>query len=401
MRLPLTCLLTTLALAPALRAADDPKPAPPAEQLAALKRDMDAANKEARASLEKAKTQEEVNQGWKSLQARCAPFLVRAVELAERHPDDPAALDALTFVLGDSPLGYTDETAAPIERTYALLTERYVASDRLTPRCVRMVDRYTLSSASPEPLLRAILAKNPSRDVRGIACLQLGRVVDYQAGFARMMGDPDAAKRLAFLRPAVLSYLKTIDYDAAERESEGLLERTAREFGDVKSPFGDATLGEVAGGKLFRKRNLLVGKPVPALEGDDVDGKPFKLSDYRGKVVALVFWASWCGPCMAMVPQERTLVRRLEGKPFALVGVNGDEDRPKAKAAMDKEQMTWPSFFDGKVGRGPIAVKWGISSWPTVIVLDAQGVIRHVDPERSKLGELVDALLAEVDAGKK
>lgn len=130
-----------------------------------------------------------------------------------------------------------------------------------------------------------------------------------------------------------------------------------------------------------------------------LDGR--SLGDFRGRKVALVFWASWCGPCMAMVPQERALVKRLEGKPFALVGVNGDEDRPKAKAAMDKEQMTWPSFFDGKVGRGPVAVKWGVSSWPTVIVLDARGVIRHVDPDRSKLDELIDALLAEMDAGKK
>jgi thiol-disulfide isomerase/thioredoxin len=398
MRLPLTCLLTTLA--PALRAADDPKPAPPAEQLAALKRDLDAAYKEVMNSVSDTKDQAEINKAWKDLYARGAPYLRRAVELAERHPDDPAALDALTFVL-TGPLGYTDETAAPIERTYALLIERYAGSDKLSPRCVQMAGRYAISSTAPEPLLRAILTKNPSRDVRGDACLQLARVVDYQAGFVRTLRDPDKAPRLTFLRPAVRDYLKTIDPDAAERESEELLERTAREFGDVKSPTGDATLGEVAGGKLFRKRNLLVGKPVPALEGDDVDGKPFKLSDYRGKVVALVFWASWCGPCMAMVPQERALVKRLEGKPFALVGVNGDEDRPKAKAAMDKEQMTWPSFFDGKVGRGPVAVKWGVSSWPTVIVLDARGVIRHVDPDRSKLDELIDALLAEMDAGKK
>ena len=70
-----------------------------------------------------------------------------------------------------------------------------------------MVDRYAISSTSPEPLLRAILAKNPSRDVRGIACLELARAVEYQAGFVRVLHNPDQAKQLAFLRPAVRDYL--------------------------------------------------------------------------------------------------------------------------------------------------------------------------------------------------
>ncbi len=55
--------------------------------------------------------------------------------------------------------------------------------------------------------------------------------------------------------------------------------------------------------------NLVVGKPAPEIEGADMDGKPFKLSDYKGKVVVLVFWGTWCGPCMAQVPHERELVQ--------------------------------------------------------------------------------------------
>jgi hypothetical protein len=78
-----------------------------------------------------------------------------------------------------------------------------------------------------------------------------------------------------------------------------------------------------------------------------------------------------------MYPHERSLVKKLEGKPFALVGVNSDPDKAELKKAMEKENITWRSFFDGgKIG-GPIATRWAIEGWPTLYVIDHKGVIRH------------------------
>ena len=63
---------------------------------------------------------------------------------------------------------------------------------------------------------------------------------------------------------------------------------------------------------------------APDIEGDDFDGTRFKLSDYRGKVVAVSFWASWCKPCRELIPHERAIVERFQGRNFVLLGVNID-----------------------------------------------------------------------------
>ena len=121
------------------------------------------------------------------------------------------------------------------------------------------------------------------------------------------------------------------------------------------------TLGQEAADRLDVMLNLAVGRPAPEIEGVDMDGKPLRLSDYKGKVVVLVFWGTWCGPCMALVPQERELVERLKDQPFALLGVDCEENKDTAREAMARERMTWPSWYDGAagVGRSPIATTCG------------------------------------------
>src|SRR5947208_5528817 len=99
---------------------------------------------------------------------------------------------------------------------------------------------------------------------------------------------------------------------------------------------------------------------------------------------------------MAMVPHERSLVKRLEGKPFALLGIDLDSDKAALKKAEEKNKITWRSWFDGR--GGPISDKWNIRFLPTVYVLDAKGVIRYKDVRDKELDEAVDMLLKEVEA---
>ena len=154
------------------------------------------------------------------------------------------------------------------------------------------------------------------------------------------------------------------------------------------------TLGQEAEARLDEMLNLAVGKPAPEIEGVDMDGKPLKLSDYRGKVVVLVFWGSWCGPCMAQVPHERELVERLKGQPFALLGVDCETDKDTARAVMARERMTWPNWYDGSPDTGPIANRYHVRSYPSVFVLDAKGVIRCRGV--AGIDAIVDKLLVEM-----
>jgi hypothetical protein len=105
-----------------------------------------------------------------------------------------------------------------------------------------------------------------------------------------------------------------------------------------------------------------------------------------------------------MYPHERSLVKRLEGKPFALVGVNSDSDRKELKSVLEKEKITWRSFWNGGSPSGPIATKWDVQGWPTLYVLDAKGVIRHKwlgSPGDKVMDEAIDKLVKEAEGGDK
>ena len=101
-----------------------------------------------------------------------------------------------------------------------------------------------------------------------------------------------------------------------------------------------------------------------------------------------------------MYPHERSLVARMKGRPFALIGVNSD---PKANvlAALKRENITWRSWFDGGSTSGPIARQYGVSSWPTIYVIDPKGVIRYKNVRGEQMDKAVDTLLAELSATKK
>ncbi len=105
-----------------------------------------------------------------------------------------------------------------------------------------------------------------------------------------------------------------------------------------------------------------------------------------------------------MYPHERSLVKKLADKPFVLVGINSDSDRDRIKERVKEEKTTWKSFWDGGSTSGPIASAWNVEGWPTLFILDHEGVIHHKFlgfPGEQKFDGAIDKLLKKAEAAQK
>jgi thiol-disulfide isomerase/thioredoxin len=144
-----------------------------------------------------------------------------------------------------------------------------------------------------------------------------------------------------------------------------------------------------------------VGAPAPEIIAVDLDGKTFNLSDYRGKVVDLSFWADWCGWCVKMFPDEKKMVEKYKDRPFVLLGVNGDPTQSAGAESALRHKLTWRSFWNGGE-TGPITSRYRVQGWPTSFLIDANGIVRErVDGYQPHLVEAaIEKLVAEAEGGK-
>jgi hypothetical protein len=264
------------------------KPATPAEQYKMLRKEYDRTpgsgvplNDEERLKF--------VGRAYKHHYVVAQKFL----ELAQKHPNDLIALDALMQAVWQ-----VNTTPWPIElvgedtaraKAFELIQRDHIRSDKLAPLCQRVSYGFCKEY---ETFLRAVLAKNPHKNVQAMARLSLGHFLNNRLQRLDLCNEqPDLAREFAGLYgKEYLAELLRQDRDKAFKEIEAVFEQAAEKYGDVKLPGGD-TVAERAKAELFGIRNLRIGKGAPDIEGEDQDSKQFKLSDYRGKVVLLDFWS--------------------------------------------------------------------------------------------------------------
>lgn len=272
MRWKYLAVLALLALVPAWAATaqDKPKdkpdkpakPGTPAEQYKALEQEFEKAAKEAQDAARAAKTNEERQKAFEKF-PQPEQYAARFLKLAQDHPKDEAAVDALVWVA-------TNAAGSPLyDKALEVLLKDHLGSRKLEEVCVMAAE---FDGPATEKLLRAALEKSPHKVVKGRACFGLAKMLRGRSEEAATEKKKDEADKL-------------------QKEAEQLFERTIKDFADVKGD--EETLAEAAKTELFSLRNLGLGKVAPDIEGIDADGKKFKLSEYRGKVVVLDFWASW------------------------------------------------------------------------------------------------------------
>jgi hypothetical protein len=269
MLIPCVMTLAGVAFAADVAPPDPPAAGPPsanasvADQVNALKEQYSREQVAASTAYVSAtgKSDEERSKIYMDRAPKPIPYAEKAMALARQNPKDPAAAEALAFIVSDLRGNNGAELAKLRDEAIESLARDHL-EDPGTRAAFPMLTYYP-SPAGDALLKRAAASSN--REVRGTA-------IFWQAESLRRSAEQTGdSGKLA--------------------EAKTLYQQVAREFADVKSFRG--TLADAAKSNLFEMENLAIGKPAPEIEGKDAHGNPLKLSDHRGKVVVLDFWGDW------------------------------------------------------------------------------------------------------------
>ena len=141
-----------------------------------------------------------------------------------------------------------------------------------------------------------------------------------------------------------------------------------------------------------------LGEMVPDFEATDLEGEPISIEAYRGKVVLVDFWAVWCGPCVAEMPNVKRINEKYKDNGFDIIGISLDRDEKRLRDFLEENDIPWRQVFSGEGWNSPVSQQYGIYAIPTMWLIDKEGKLIDHKARGEKLEKLVAEALKEVPA---
>ena len=217
----------------------------------------------------------------------------------------------------------------------------------------------------------------------------LDQLPDYFAGRRLDEDDLDLAQRLA-----------TSVLNAGDRASAIVVYNQLAEILARSNQEEIAAEGAKLGGMAYRLESL--GQEID-FAATRLDGQPLDWESYRGQVVLIDFWATWCGPCLAELPHIRELYERYHQRGFDVIGVSVDRDQDALQAFVEKNKLPWAVTFhtdEAELGLAqPLAVQFGVSTVPVALLVDQEGRLISLDARGDELRTWLERLLGPAELG--